>query len=400
MRASISIALFTAGAVVCHSLPVRAMPGPSINLVRIDGEGVQPLPDITRVLRELEAAQTAAAAQTPEPSPVPSPAPAPLLAQAMAEGVAGPNTGIFFLPSGDEDLRIRLSAPLPAGTSGELLLRVQRSPWKAATSGPEAGEIEERINLTSTQVTLSADRRYLQINPERTLLSGEVLTVDLSALSATARPETPVRFALPDTACLFQAGDRTKGDDQKPDDGSRSALLGEEDDDVVFLLSAGDDLEISFTRPLPSTISGSLLLRDQPAPGGSQVTGPAAGDVVERISVTSPQVFRSEDGLFMAITPESRRTLGWITTVDLSELSAGTDPETPVRFTLARPACPIARRRAPCPIAPLPGASTAAAAATPGWLVPALVGLVIIGVGAAIIAGSDGDSDGGGTPSR
>jgi hypothetical protein len=397
MRASIPIALLTAGAVASHSLPAQALPAARMNLVRIDAQGVQPLPDLTRLLREVEAAQEG---QAPAGSPA---AAAPVMAQAVptgssagAEAAAG--SGIFFLPSGNEDLRIRFSVPLPAGADGELLLRAQRAPWKAATSGPDAGEVVERIPLGSNRVRLSDDRRYLQIDPERPVQAGEVITVDFTALSATPQPETPVRFALPETACLFLGPERTGQGSQQQGEGSQDSLLGKEDDSVVLLLSPGDDLEISFTTPLPGTLRGTLVLRDQPAPGDKRVSGPPAGEVVERIDVASSQVFRSEDGLFMAITPQSRRTLGWITTVDLSELSAAAAPETPQRFTLARPACPIPRRASPCPIAPLPSANPAAVSGV-------AVGIAVVGVIAGVVVllaggGGGGKKNGGGTPSR
>ncbi len=328
MRAFLStIALLTAGAVACHTLPAQALPEARVNLVRIDGDGVQPLPDLTRLLRQARAIET-----RPEGAPEGEASAAEIVAQALPAAVAAEaNAGIFFLPSASEDLRIRLRSPLPSAATGELLLRLQRSPWQAATSGPEAGEVVERLPLSDDRVNLSDDRRYLQINPERTLQSGDVITVDftaldLSALGAAADPETPVRFALPETACLFQGPALNQQEDQPESPNSRSALLGEEDDSVVFLLSPGDDLELSFSRPLPSGLSGTLLLRDQPSPGDERVSGPAAGEVVERIAISSEQVFRSEDGLFMAVTPQTRRTLGWITTLDLSELTLHRDP--------------------------------------------------------------------------
>lgn len=379
MRASIPIALLTAGAVATHTLPAQALPAARVNLVRIDGNGVRPLPDVAGLLAQAE------------PTP--------------ATGQQG--TAIFFLPAGDEDLRIRLAEALPAGTAGELLLRVQRAPWNDATSGPEAGEIVERLGFDSARVQLSDSRRYLQIDPEREIQAGEVLSVDFTALNVLPRPETPVRFALPETACLAR-GPRSDGGETASQEDDAAQL--EEQDDLVYLLRPGDDLEISFATPLPPGLSGDLVLRDQPAPGDTAVSGPAAGDVVERIALSSPQVYRSDDGVFLAITPGTRRTLGWITTVDLSQLSAATDPETPVRFTLARPACPIPRKTAPCPILPgaqatTPASTTAAgAAAAAGTGARVALGILVVGAIAglvAVLAGNGGGNGGNnGVPSR
>jgi hypothetical protein len=181
--------------------------------------------------------------------------------------------------------------------------------------------------------------------------------------------------------------------------------------DLTWLLSPGDELEISFRRPLPANASGVLVLRVAPAPADG-LSGPGEpGREVERVPFPSERVFLSEDRQFMAIQPETNRNPGEITTVTF-ELGPRVvpEPETPVRFALAQPAVAMERKLSPCPFTPLPGAQAAAQAATAGatgaaaagaasWLVPALIGIVVVGVGAAVVAGSSGGGRGGRNPS-
>lgn len=270
MRLAVPLALFTAAAFSSQALPVRAYPGPSINLVRIDREGVQPLPDVSRVVQEVESAR--------------------------------------------QDLR--------------------NQPALAQAETPAGG-----IPITET-------------SPEES--------------------------------------------------------FGE----LTWLLSPGDELEINFSQPLPANATGELLLRTRPAPGSSATSGAEAGEVVERIPFPSEAVFLSDTRLYMAIAPESLRNPGEITTVEFVLGGVVPEPETPVRFALAQPAIAVERKVTPCPILPLPpgsqaaatqaaasqaaaGATAGAAAATAGWVLPVILGAVIIGVGAAVISIS-GDGDGGG----
>ncbi|MGL6133759.1 MAG: hypothetical protein ACRC1L_06195 [Prochlorococcaceae cyanobacterium] len=177
--------------------------------------------------------------------------------------------------------------------------------------------------------------------------------------------------------------------------------------DLTWLLSPGDELEISFRRPLPANASGVLVLRVAPAPADG-LSGPGEpGREVERVPFPSERVFLSEDRQFMAIQPQTDRNPGEITTVTF-ELGPRVvpEPETPLRFALAQPAVAMERKLSPCPYTPLPGAQAAAQAATAGatgaaagaagWLVLALIGIVVVGVGAAVVAGSSGGGGRGG----
>lgn len=264
MRVALPLALFTTAAFSIHSLPVRAFPGASVNLVRIDAEGVKPLPDVTRLLGEVQKQ-----AQAPAPSP----------------------------------------APVPA---------------------------------------------------------------------AEAAPPLPTN--------------------------------------LTWLLSPSDELEISFSRPLPAGATGTLLLRVQPAPGSDATSGPAAGREAERIPFPSPRVFLSEERTYMAIEPDTQRNPGEITTVEfLLGPRVVPEPETPVRFALAQPAVARERKASPCPFTPLPGAQAAqaaqaasqaaaagatgaAAAGTASWVLPAILGFAALAAGAAIVAasGNNGGNNRGG----
>jgi len=280
MRFALPLALATAAAFSVQSLPVRAFPGASVNLVRIDAEGVKPLPDVTRLVDEVQKQ---------------------VQAQEQAQAQA----------------RLQAQAPAPS-----------------PTTGPGAATAPLPTNLT-------------------------------------------------------------------------------------WLLSPGDELEIGFRRPLPAGASGVLVLREAPAPADGLIGPGEPGREVERIPFPSPQVFLSEERTFMAIQPQTQRPPGTITTV-LFELGPRVvpEPETPVRFAVAQPAVAMERKVSPCPFTPLPGAQSAAQAASQaagqaatagatgaaaagaaGWLVPVLIGVVVVGVGAAVVAGSSGGGGGGRNPS-
>ncbi|MGB5135275.1 MAG: hypothetical protein WBN89_08905 [Prochlorococcaceae cyanobacterium] len=189
---------------------------------------------------------------------------------------------------------------------------------------------------------------------------------------------------------------------------------------LTWLLSPGDELEISFRRPLPANAAGVLVLREAPAATDGLIGPGEPGREVERVPFPSPRVFLSEDRSFMAIEPQTPRPPGTITTV-VFELGPRVvpEPETPVRFALAQPAVAMERKSSPCPFTPLPGAQSAAqaaqaasqaatagatgaaAAGAASWVVPVLLGLVVVGVGAAVVAGSSDDGKGDGrNPSR
>jgi hypothetical protein len=260
MRFAIPLALFTATAVATQTLPVRAFPRASVNLVRIDAEGVRPLPDVGRALEAIEASQTA-------PQPV---------AQAPAAAAATQGPGA--------------AAPAPGG--------------------PEANPLPE--NLT-------------------------------------------------------------------------------------WLLTPSDPLEISFSKPIPKNASGFLVLCSKAAPGSDATSCPEAGREVERIPLTSPTLFLSDDRQFLSIDQVSKLKPGEITTVDF-RIGAPVSPETPVRFALAAPAIEMVRKQSPCPIPPLASASAATATAgAAGLSAAAIVGIVagVLAVTGLVVYAATSNNEGG-----
>jgi hypothetical protein len=261
MRFAVPLALFTATAFVAHTMPARAYPGASVNLVRIDAEGVRPLPDIGRAVEAIEASQRAPQSRT------------------VAQAPTGP-----------------------------------------ATQTPGA---------------------------------------------AGPAPGAPAANPLPEN--------------------------------LTWLLSPSDPLEISFTNPLPNNAAGFLVLRSQAAGGSEATSGPAAGREVERIPFPSPTLFLSDDRQFLSIDPESKLKPGEITTVEF-QIGAPVTPETPVRFALAAPAVEMARKQAPCPIPPLASASAATATAgAAGLSAAAIVGIAaaVVGITGLIFFAATSDGDGG-----
>ncbi|MFQ6539983.1 MULTISPECIES: hypothetical protein [Aphanothece] len=291
MRFVVPVAVATAAAFGLHTLPVRAFPGAAINLVRIDAEGIQPLPDITRAIDASVAATIAA--------------------------------------------------------------RQQRS----------------QDNLSATAGTTA------ETTPEAPVRSTELSQLPAGGPSGSAPPGSASTAAMPE--------------------------------DIVFLLSGEDDLELTLAKPLPANASGPILIRVSDTASGGE------GPIVERIPVTSPRVFLSDDRLFISIDPEAPISTGSIASVTLPTAPGGAPPQliSPNRFRVAEPAVAMERKAAPCPIIPpISSAATAAsstaaassaaaagaAAAAPAWLVPALLaGLAAIAVGAVAIAGSRGGGNAG-----
>ncbi len=142
MRLAVPIALATATAFSVSALPVRAFPGASVNLVKINGEGVKPLPGLQ--------AQPAAARASTE-----------LL---ISQSAADPNA-VRGLASGTEDFEIQFNGPLPQFSASDILRVVNR----------ETGDLVEEISLTSGKVSFSADRRTITISHDYTVKDGEII---------------------------------------------------------------------------------------------------------------------------------------------------------------------------------------------------------------------------------
>jgi hypothetical protein len=175
MRSALPLAVLSAFTV--SALPVQAFPGASVNLVRVNAEGVRALPGL-------------------DPSLYRSPAPPSLASDSQLLSQADRNDGdqndVTYLLSGDEDFEIRYASPLPEGLTGNISIR-----RRSATAGDaQNGEEVESIPLNSPNVTISEDRLTLTIKHDRGLRDGETLCALL--------PDGP--YALPQriTPCCFQ----------------------------------------------------------------------------------------------------------------------------------------------------------------------------------------------------
>lgn len=174
MRSAFSLAVLTAFTV--STLPVRAFPGASVNLVRVNGDGVTALPGLQP--------------KPTQPTPPSLANDGQLLSQAdQSDQESG---DVTYLLSGEEDFEIRYASPLPLDLTGNISIR-RRSP--NAEDGSHGKEVET-IPLNSPNVTISEDRLTLTIKHGRELRDGEALCVLL--------PDGP--FALPQrlTPCCFQ----------------------------------------------------------------------------------------------------------------------------------------------------------------------------------------------------
>ncbi|MCU0529651.1 MAG: hypothetical protein MUD04_09180 [Cyanobium sp. Prado107] len=184
MRFALPLALATAAAFSVQSLPVRAFPGASVNLVRIDAEGVKPLPDVTRLVGEVQK-QVQAQEQAQAQARLQAQAPAPSPTTGTGAAAAPLPTNLTWLLSPGDELEIGFRRPLPAGASGVLVLTEAPASADGLIGPGEPGREVERIPFPSPQVFLSEERTFMAIQP-------------------VPEPETPVRFALAQPAVAME----------------------------------------------------------------------------------------------------------------------------------------------------------------------------------------------------
>jgi hypothetical protein len=148
MRFTVPLALATATAFSVSALPVRAFPGASVNLVRVNGDGVQALPGL-------------------HPPSVQAPPSAPGTVELISQASGDIQTArdITVLPTGTTDLEVQFRGPLPRFSGSEYI----------SLRNKATGEEVERIFLNSDRVSFSSDRRTITIRPERTFTPGEVI---------------------------------------------------------------------------------------------------------------------------------------------------------------------------------------------------------------------------------
>ncbi|KMM17376.1 hypothetical protein [Synechococcus sp. GFB01] len=199
MRLTLPLALATATAFSVYTLPVRAMPQAGLNLVRIDNEGVQPLPD----LQKLSAASRSALPSAGVAIPADGRQADPLISQAASgSGTAASATDkdAKLLPTGKEDWTICYNGPLPNFDSFEYL----------SIRNPKNGEEVERISLTSSRISYSQDRTCMTIDPETEIEIGEkfcALLPDGPNPLPSRRDQEPCCFTVaPPAAAAAPAG--------------------------------------------------------------------------------------------------------------------------------------------------------------------------------------------------
>lgn len=151
MRPVLPVGLITVFSI--SALPVQALPGASVNLVRINGEGLQALPGL----------QWSPEKTSPQESP---PAPLPL-----SQVPGDSEEDVTYLLSGSDDFEIRFRDPLPENLSGYISVRRRVSNGTGSGNGEEV----ERIPFNSPNVSISDDRRLLTIKHNREVRDGETL---------------------------------------------------------------------------------------------------------------------------------------------------------------------------------------------------------------------------------
>ncbi len=225
MRALVSLPVLVAFGL--FTSPARAFPAASMQLFRVDGNGVKPLPAVGALLEgvtagsaarpsaksSVDAAAAPAAPQNASPDPtavsIPSattsPAEAGLwttsVSLAPATGMAQPQ-GLELaqssgVPSSLTLLRQSFIGPLPRNLSGNIRL-------VAISEDGTLGQIVEEIPFSSPRVRFSPDRTELSVRPTAPIPPGQSVMLQLPSRSPSG-----VRFAYPNhlasTPCIFKA---------------------------------------------------------------------------------------------------------------------------------------------------------------------------------------------------
>ena len=223
MRSLLSLPVLVAFGL--FSSPARALPAASMQLFRVDGNGVKPLPAVSAILDSAQAgsaarpsAQTsvaaavsAVAAPTAQPDSV-SPEsidtatpPSFVTAAQPRELPASPVTGVNGQLLAQENstsaalpvLSQQFAGPLPRNLSGNIRL------VNVAEDGT-LGSIVEEIPFSSSNVSFSPDRTQLFVRPSTPIAPGQSVMMQLPSRSLEG-----ISFVYPNhlvsTPCIFKA---------------------------------------------------------------------------------------------------------------------------------------------------------------------------------------------------
>ena len=225
LRALVSLPVLVAFGL--FTSPARAFPAASMQLFRVDGNGVRPLPAVGALLEGVTAGSAAGpsakssvdAATAPTapqnaipgttavsvPSATTSPAEAGLwttsVSLAPATGLAQPQ-GLELaqsngVPSSLTVLRQSFIGPLPRNLSGNIRL-------VSISEDGTLGQLVEELPFSSPRVRFSLDRTELSVRPTAPIPPGQSVMLQLPSRSASG-----VRFIYPNhlasTPCIFKA---------------------------------------------------------------------------------------------------------------------------------------------------------------------------------------------------
>ena len=169
------------------TMPARALPAASMQLIRINGNGVKPMPAITDALDRAQVQRNALAKASAAPQPVGTTLKLVAQSEAAAAGSLSNYTQSFV-------------GPLPANFSGNMRL-VFIDPNTGTI-----GEVLAEIPVSSPNVVISPDRLQLTINlpPGSGIQPGQTVMLQLPSTTPAGNPiiypnhlaTTPCQFTI------------------------------------------------------------------------------------------------------------------------------------------------------------------------------------------------------------
>lgn len=168
------------------SSPARAMPAASMQLFRVDGNGVKPLPVVSALLEGGTTGSTPGAAGR-----------APIEAAAAPRTEDLPLTQTGGSAASLSVLRQRFVGPLPRNLSGAIRL-------VSVGDDGALGPVVEEIPFSGPNVIVSTDRTELAVRPTAPIAPGQSVMMQLPSRSLSGAP-----FVYPNhlasTPCVFKA---------------------------------------------------------------------------------------------------------------------------------------------------------------------------------------------------